>query len=436
MYAGVAATAAFVSGAVVAFWWAALAPPWAFVFGTRLTDLTVVLVALVATASGVVLGTRVLRPGAAGWLVTAASFATLAVLFGTRPTLPAGVVTVIIAVVIGLALGGVLAVASAVGRGRPVLIVVPLIAGFVSATYVYSLALSLGHGDSALLTSAAVLAGIAALADSRPAGSREQAASAWSSILVIGAMGVGVWLIATMRFSLLETLLYNGAPSPRRTEVVGSFDRFAVIAAPAVMALLVAAFAYRVGGRALARWVIVAVSLSYPLASVGLLRPSSLALAVLVSAVSALVGAAAAVRADRAAPWDAVSVLLCGWTAFLLATTGQARSFDTPTGLLLLLTGLLAFAAGAGVAGAVRGRASAGGVVTSVLLGLSALVFSLELTQALFPEPDLRYLDGYPIAIPVVMSGAAVVLALLWGMGRLVERVRREIRDEAARSAA
>ncbi|MET7967919.1 hypothetical protein [Micromonospora sp. NPDC005305] len=282
-------------------------------------------------------------------------------------------------------------------------------------------------------------------------------ATAVAALVTLGGLVIRWWVVDVFRIS------QDGLVGPRREQFVESFAYFSPVAVATVAALVLLGYAYRAGRAVAARWVVLGFAAG-PLLLVGLRLtfagdPAQASLVALVGLAAVTAGAALARFTPNLLPWDAAGLLLAALAMPLAApvvraelpATGQVPSLLSAIGLGLAVGFGLALAAttgattpGATVPGAtVSGGGVAGGGVEEsgrvagvLALGMAALVLS---ALALAP-PLLRGLSTDrgepPLTIPVLTGVAALVLVLLFGFGRAIDRIRRDLRAEAALVAA
>jgi hypothetical protein len=63
-------------------------------------------------------------------------------------------------------------------------------------------------------------------------------------------------------------------------------------------------------------------------------------------------------------------------------------------------------------------------------LGVAALVLCQQVIAPISFATQ-RQLDELPLILPLTMVGAAVVLVVLFGLGRLVQHIRKDLQAEA-----
>jgi hypothetical protein len=376
-----------------------------------------------------------------------------------------------VALAVGICLGGVLVVLGA-GSAAPA-VAGGLAGGLATAPMALWLAAWVfgdpsGWAISPIRLQLTVAAGLAVLAavmthvaeDTDP-GDR---GSVTGIVVVTVVAGLAVAAEAVRRAvaeSVLETR--TGQVSARRMDAVTTFNEVAFVGIAVGVAIVLAAYAYRRGKADAARWVCVAFGLAAPIA-LGLevsfeYQPGASTLVLIVAAVAVAAGVLLTRYADRAAPWDALGVLLAAVGLLLVPGSVQEELGSSIPAKVLLGAGLglglgsglgrLALPrtapagsglAGSGLAGStVSGSAPSGlvprrEIASTAALGFAAMVLAgYALAPVVtFPLTQPRY-GRLPLTGPVVMAVTALVLVLLFGFGRLVDRVRRDIYAEAQR---
>ncbi|BCJ74767.1 hypothetical protein CS0771_43110 [Catellatospora sp. IY07-71] len=366
--------------------------------------------------------------------------------------LEAGLGVAIAGVLLGTALPGAIRLATGLG----------LIAGIALGQPVLVLLAERGPGaepldlDLILPIAALVLALLAALACSRqrsavppaapsPEGTPAEAVPSrrpgiWGAAVAVLAATVivhaGRLLLRTVADEVQVT--QDGLPTPRRAEFAEDLMRYGLVAITVAAALVLAGYAYRRGRADLAAWPVLCFLLATPLAlalwaftPVGR-SPYTMALIALAGIV---LGAAAVWFADRRLPWDVVGVAAAGCGVVLVLNSYRQDATWREAGTMLAFAGI-GFALSTGLVRVLRAtRGEPGGAAAALLLGFAALVLAWpsNVTLAL----GLTGHDGIDAAWTLVVAltgGTAAVLALLFGFTRAVDRVRRDIRAEAARA--
>lgn len=420
---GVAGAAA---GSVIWLWWQLLMATTmvAAVIERRLRwdGLAFVLVAVVAYGLGTYVRGRPRRTALVGWTATAGAMSALAVVLVVNGAGHGTTGTFIRAVLLGLALGGVVLAASSSPGPARLAVVVGLVGGIAVAPWLTFLGGLTAQRHWLLPVAAAALAVSAGLsARHYPPRLEYVRGPQWSPLLAVGIVGAGVWVVTGVRVGLLESLLHGGSPaSARRIEVVETADRLALLAVVVVLVTGLAAYAFRLGGRDPARWVVVGASMAFVVTGSSEAVAESIQVdlaAVAVGMLAVAMGGLAVVRAGRIAPWDAVGVLCSAAALAVLGFADQSRTVAAGAGAGLVLTGLIAFTLAAGVAVAARSAFTRGrGLVVAVVLGLASLAYVTLLTRV----AGLAAGDASPMAFPGMMIVGGVAVTVLWLLGRFV----------------
>lgn len=271
---------------------------------------------------------------------------------------------------------------------------------------------------------AGVAAGSAGRADTfRPAtGARAPVGLA----LVAAGVGAALHVVAVV---VLRELAYSpdGSISTRRANAVQMLDRISHLAIATIAVLILLVYAYRRGGAALARWVVVCVAAGTALVIVpwGSVGPGwRLAVA---AALGALAGAGIATVGARYVPWEAFGMVFVGM-ALLLLSAANALPAGADSLVPLGLAAALSFAPAAALARLVADRGSRGletplHLAASVGVGLAAAVLGLHLVAPMIAR--LVAVSAPPrFGAALVVTGAAVLSLALFGLGRLADRSR------------
>ncbi len=428
-----------------------LPAPLSMSMGLDIVDVTPELIVLVAVGLALV---RPLRRFA--WLVAAAGLFGVAAMYFQGTALERNQLFVLVAVCAGLQLAGVLLAFADAGRPQRWAIAVGFGAGAVAGKYGLALVILLVreslfsdslHGDDAivaLLGVVAAAAGVVLLLQSRPDSGAVESKARGPIIWVLAAAAAAVVLSWLWQLVLEEVARSStGGISQRRAEFVESMAQLARVAISVTVGVILLVAAYRRGGANLARWVVVAFGVAATSAAIpivfrtaaGALTETDLLVRLVVPAVIGAVAGAAAVRyVDRWFPWDALGIVLGAAAVMLTSSRGQLELPDLTQPAMVLGTFGLALALTAGLArltdpGA-RGLSTTE-VSMSAGLGVAALVMCQQVISpiAYLAQEDLR---GTQLTVPITMVGAAVVLVLLFGLGRLVQRIRRDLVAEAA----
>jgi hypothetical protein len=423
--------------------------------GFDILSLTPELMVLVA------LGVALVRPFRRfAWLVAAAGLFGLAGLFLQDDSLQRDQLLTLLAMCAGLQFAGLLLAFADAGRPGRWAIAVGFGAGAIAGKYTLGLAVwavrdglfsgSL-HGDDAmvaLLGAVAAAAGLIVLwrpqpdpeaADAKPAPVR-------GSVIWLVAAAVAAVVLSRLWQLVLDDIAQSstGGMSQDQAEAVESTDVLIRVLIGATVGVILLVGAYRRGGASLARWVVVASGVSAtsvaiptvfdsPASAAGALSELDLFVQGAVPAAIGAVAGAAAVRfVDRRFPWDALGMALAA--AAVLVTTNQGR-IDLPDlihpAIVLGSFGLgLALTAGLARLAEPDGRGlSANDVSISAGFGVAALVLC---QQVISPVSYLVRQDvsSPELAVPLTMLGAAAVLVVLFGLGRLVQRPRTDLVTE------
>ncbi|WP_262283915.1 hypothetical protein [Micromonospora sp. MA102] len=372
----------------------------------------------------------------------------------------------------GLALGGALLAVSRPARSLRWPLVAGLAAGLVLYSAVEDLFRLLTGGDYPdsggrawpaqvgvtvlVLVVAAVLAHLDRPA-SAPSGRPRigpLVATAVAALVTVGGLALRWWVVDVFRVS------QDGLVGPRRERFVESFAYFFPVAVATVAALVLLGYAYRTGRAVAARWVVLGFAAG-PLLLVGpqltfLGDRAQAYLVALAGLVAVAAGAALARFTPGLLPWDAAGVLLAALAMPLAAPvvraelqgTGQVPALLSAVGLGLAVGFGLVLAATSPAAGAPATRATRGGVPARdvpdgdaedgrtagmLALGVAALVLSaVALAPPLVRGLSTDRLGNPALTVPVLAAVAALVLVLLFGFDRAVDRIRRDLRVEAA----
>ncbi|HWG99894.1 MAG TPA: hypothetical protein VNV66_11340 [Pilimelia sp.] len=429
-------------------------------------------VAALVVAAACLIGRRAAWPVAAGGLTLTAAATWVTTDVG-RPV-PGAASSVVQLMPLALstlgaaaALAGVLAALGRTPAVRSRMVVGSALAGGVAlGPWLVDLPARLGHwppgwpppgeGAAWLGVAAALAAAVLGAAAAGPAGDGAAATGptgdgpARGSLVVVvvaGAVVCGLWLrkVVVNAFRLSP----DGLASPRREQAVEAFGHYCAVAVALTAALVLAGYAYRSAGARAARFVVLGGAAAGPtLAGVPTAVPGAASVvAPVVVAVAAVAGGAALVRfADGGFPWDALG-LVTATLGMLLGHQAVRAELPalgwTPPALVL---GGLGLALSAGVVGVVvgpraatsaaareiRGRgASRVGVLS---LGLAGFVLVGHALSSVVVTAELSWQQqGLPLTVPVIAVGAAVLLGLLFGFDRAVDRIRRDVAAAARR---
>jgi hypothetical protein len=368
-----------------------------------------------------------------GWILSAVGMAMEVYLLYEGNGLPQDAFFPILAVAVGLHLGGMLAAFVTSDTASRWACAVGLGVGVVAGQHIYRNILlaerpDILSQDGLLMGAIAALvlvAGVALLVPGvRVAVPSSGRANWWGPVVaVVAAAVVGrvLWRVwQTVVADMVRSI--EGGTDPRNA-MIETLDQVVGIGIAVVIAVILLVAAYRRGGASLARWVVV----GFALAATGMALPpdfdGSVIVDVLAPAAVGAVAAAAMVRwADRWVPADAVGVALAAG-AVLLRSPGSLEH-PTSEGAMIALAFAYAFTLTAGLARLTdaRGRGLAGAEVA----GAAALGFAvLLLAEPVFTPPGFlqAYVDQ-PVQVSRVLTlaGAAGVLLVLFGISALVRR--------------
>lgn len=263
------------------------------------------------------------------------------------------------------------------------------------------------------------------------------------SAVVAVVTGLAVAAEAARR-AVVESVTYtpSGMVGDRRAEALEAFNTAAFVSIAVGVGLACVWCAYLCGRAAAARWVCVAFGLAVP-AAFGLrlsfeYSPGASVLVVCVAVGALAAGAVLTSRADRIAPWDALGVLIAAFAFAMLPTSVELHLGSQTPAQVILAAGLgLGFGAGfsrlVALPGVPGNPLPVREVASVAALGFAAMVLAAYALSpvALLPLAE-RHVGKLPLTGPVIMVVTAVVLCLLFGAGRAVQRIRRDIYAEAA----
>ena len=363
-----------------------------------------------------------------GWILSAVGMAIEVFLLYQGNDLPQDAVIPILAVAVGLHLGGMLAALATSDTASRWACAVGLGVGIVAGWSIYSNVLLAERPDllshdgllMGALSALVLVAGVALLVPGvRVAVPSTGAANWWGPVVaVMAAAVVGRVLWRVWQGALADIVRSTLGGTDFRNAMIETLDQVVGIGIAVVIAVILLVVAYRRGGASLARWVVV----GFALAATGMALPlnfdGSVIVDVLVPAAAGAVAAAAIVRwAERWVPADAVGVALAAG-AVLLSSPGKIEQ-PASEGAMIVLAFAYAFTLTAGLARLTdaRGRGIAGAEVA----GAAALGFAvLLLAEPVFTPPG--FLQAYqPVQVSRVLTlaGAAVVLLVLFGFSAL-----------------
>jgi hypothetical protein len=386
------------------------------------------------------------------WLVSAVGLAGAAGLFLQGDLLPTDGLYSALAVAMGLQLAGVLLAWTTESAQDRWALVLGLGLGMVAGRYAVVLLTDqlrrtvlqgTAHSDVLVIGLAAGLAVVAGVLLAMTAREAPTGTVAWRGpvigIAVAAVLGRGL-LMAWQ--AILEDIARSstGGISQRRAELVDSLNLLAHVLIAAVITVVLLVVAYRRGGANLARWVVVGFALM--IAGVGIpfaVGPTVGALAPVIAgaAIGAAIGVVAVRQLDGGFPWDALGVAIAAVGLLLTSPRGQlelpglvrAATIVTSLGVALALTaglGRLADPRARGLSGRDAGLSAALGFATLILCAQAVLPVILFSSA---PYGSLQLHQTVSLAI------AAAVLLALFGLGRLVSRIRRDLVEEARAQA-
>ncbi|MGN9776393.1 hypothetical protein ACTMS0_11530 [Micromonospora sp. H33] len=344
-----------------------------------------------------------------------------------------------------------------------------------------------GTGDLELwlaLGLALVAAVVAYIRGSGPLGSARFRPGAPVAVIAVAAL---LLLGLALRMGMLREFRPSSDEMAGQDRTEESFAQVSAVVLAAVAALLLTAYAYRLGRARAARWVVLGAAAA-PIAVVTFpdTGPSSAtrtALVLLLGLLAVAGGALAGRHAAGMLPWDALGLVVAAAATALTWPVARADLPADTVGPVLVAVGLgLAFGSGivlvtgpagtptAGPPGTVNGGAvgspaagpaggstagpadgqaiaplgertggrtrdaSAAGVLVlgpaALMLCATALAPVVLRAQAGVPEQDPSF------TVPLFTTMGAVLLVLLFGFARTVDRLPRDLRAEAAASAS
>ena len=321
-----------------------------------------------------------------------------------------------------------------------------------------------------------------------PVGSARFRPGAPGAVMAVAAL---LLLGLALRMGTIRELRLSSDEMAGRDPAIELFAQVSAVVLAAVVALLLTAYAYRLGRARAARWVVLGAAAApvtvvvFPDAGPSSGTRTSLVLLLGILAVAG--GALAGRHAARMLPWDAIGVVVAAAAAPLTwpVVRSELPSADT-VGPVLVAVGLgLAFGSGIvlvtgpaetapiGAAGTVNGRAvgprvvgPAGDSTASpaaadapavarvgeptggrtrhasvnragvLVLGPAALMLCATALAPVVLSSQVRGLTEQDpsFTLPLFTMVGAVLLALLFGFARAVDRLRRDLRAEAAAS--
>ena len=400
-----------------------------------------------------------MRPalGRAGWSIAAAGLGVSTLVIQTVLVESRGETALVwfLVVVAGLAaaLGGVMIVAAQAGTAERMAIAAGVAFGFAGQRYDLFLYMlepypSIASRMLPFYLAIALALAAAAMAFTRPltADSLDtppQRFAAFVPVLIVVAVSAIVQLGHYTRQAVVDEFRVSpdGLASQRRIDAVGAFAEYSAIALAAVAGLILLWLAWRRGKADLARWVVLGFALGGPSMVVvfGFQNGGTADVTgvVLTALVCTAAGVVLAWRADRLFPWDALGVAVAA-IGMIVGSVSYRMGPPTSAFASIVITGGFALALAAGLTRAVRTTTATQGSVTgqvaiSLALGLVALLVTAD---AIAPATWMLLVSngfgGFQLSVPITSLVAAGILVLLFGFRRTVDRVRREIREQAA----
>lgn len=233
----------------------------------------------------------------------------------------------------------------------------------------------------------------------------------------------------------------DGLASQQRIDFVQDLARYGMLAVAVAVGLVLTGYAYRRGRADLARWTLTCLALAAPL-HMGPVRalylPSAPYVLVLAAAAAGALGVAATVYADRWLPADALGVGLAGVGIAVSAAAYRLGPSWGYAAAVLVATGT-GFALAAGLARVLRtAQGTPADVAGSAVLGLATALLAGQALGPLIVEAATAtgYGSDLPLTLPGLAGASAVALLLLFGMSRAVDRIRRDLQDEARRTVS
>ncbi|MEU5940669.1 hypothetical protein ABZ807_16100 [Micromonospora sp. NPDC047548] len=358
------------------------------------------------------------------------------------------VTAVLAAVAVGLALGGVLLAVAQAPRSVRWLLSGGLAAGLVlqPASVEMVRGLVRGRESGSPVTAqlgfaalAAVVAAISAHRRVRDASLPAPGRPAVAPVVVVCAAGGLVVAVLAVRSSLVREYRFSPdslSDHPERHAVQG-FGHWSLVLLAVAVGVVLLGHAYRVGGVVAARWVLLCLGAG-PVALFAeqtIRAPQAEPRYPIVLAVVAAVAAGAAFgryAAGRAVPWDVLGLLVAA-VAVTLATlavrTGSPSLHPVPQLLTVAGLGLaLAFGLSQAACGLPGPDTDTGVVLRLLLTGPAALVLSALALAPIVTWSISGASDAEPVlTIPGFVAATAVLLVLLLGFSRAVERFGRDL---------
>lgn len=415
-----------------------------------LTWLAPITIALMLTAPAAAVALRPALGRAGGWPITAAGLAvsTLVIqtaLPGTRGDQALGWFLVVLAG-FAVAVGGLLVAAAQAPTAERIAIAGGVAIGFADERYYLQLLLSEPPSSAVtrmapyylIIVLAMIAAALASLRGARAAEPQPGPGTMVAVLVVVAVSGL-VQLGHYLRQLIVDEyrLSPDGLASQRRIDAVESFSQYSAIALAAGAGLVLLWLGFRRGKADLARWVALGFALAGPGVVVvfgfyysGPTDPSGLALTALLAIAAGIV---LALRADRLFAWETLGItaaaigMMVGSVSYRLGGTSSVFA-------ALLITGGFAFAFGFGLIRAMRTTTGTPGqIALSLSLGLVAFLTTADaLAPVAWAMRSSSGFEGFRLTVPFVSLAGAAVILLLFGFRRAVDRVRREIREQAA----
>jgi hypothetical protein len=382
------------------------------------------------------------------WLVSAAGLAVAAGLYLQGDVLPTDAVYPTLAMALALQVGGMLlALGAASARDRWAIVVgvgVGMVAGRYSAALIIdelrrTVLRASAHSDVLIVGVAAALAVVAGILLARVAPEAPVGSVAWREpvigIAVAAVVGTGL-LVAWQAVQQNIAVSSTGGISQQRAQVVESLSLLAHVLTAAVVSVILLVVAYRRGGASLARWVVVGFALA--MAGVGIpfgvgFTMRSMLPVIAGAAAGAVAGVVAVRRFDRVFPWDALGVAVAAVGLLLVSPRGRLELPELVHVSAVMSAFGVALALAAGLARLTDpdGRGlSAADVGLSAALGFAALILSAQAVVPVVFASNAPY-GSLQLHQTVALAIAAVLLLGLFGLARLVIKIRQDLVDEA-----
>ncbi|WP_091451517.1 hypothetical protein [Micromonospora inyonensis] len=257
-----------------------------------------------------------------------------------------------------------------------------------------------------------------------------------AGLLVLGGLLVRSWMVRAFRVSP------DGLAGPRREQAVETLANHSTVAIAVVAGLVLLWYAHRAVGLVGARWVV----LGFAAAPVSLVAwaldlatsPRRVLLVAVTGLVAVSAGALLARHAARVLPWDALGVALA---AVALPLAAPAVRAELPSALTVgpVLAALgLGLALGFGLtfpatrdpdeedgSGAVDPGIERGWLPAALVLGFVAWTLTAQALSPVAVRAQFQNVRSEPtFTLPVLVGTAALLLALLFAFGRVVDRLR------------